>query len=113
MVARIISVGEAGSFRYIGIKPPIEQQHADMLIDTIELPYTGLAGAFSRTVVNEQCEPFTEMGFEASFYLKHYGAEDVDQRIWNAAKEIGTILGQQGDEISYRDGITPEGTSLH
>jgi hypothetical protein len=112
MTERLIKVGEAGTFRYIGIKPPLSEEYANDLLDQIELPYTALSGSFARTINSEGSEPFTEMGFEAGVYLDSIGTIEVDDRVWKAAREIGRILIASGDTVTYIDGIVQEGISL-
>jgi len=112
MTERLIRVGEAGAFRYIGIQPPLPYEHANNLLNEIELPYGALSGSFARTVTPEDTKPFTEIGFEASRYLGSAGDTDVNDRIWKAAKQIGQLLSIDGDTVIYVDGTVQEGVSL-
>lgn len=100
-----IGIGETSSFRYIGIKPPIDDVLACQIIGEIDIP-TWLS-YFYRVGVHEECGNdgvlYTEFSFDIGDAIDDRGREEVEEATLDIAYQIAELLEKLGHEIIMLD----------
>lgn len=108
MTARTVAIGETSSYRYIGVKPPLDDTVAErickavILPDWVELPDLGY---MQRTLT--EAPDHTEFGFEVSFGLDYLGQDVVDASTTRVAQQIAHLIRSIGDEVTVLEGVFP------
>lgn len=108
MATRTIAIGETSSYRYIGVKPPLEDVTAEHISRAATLPdWVELPDLEHVQRLHTPAPAHTEFGFEISFGLDHLGQDVVDTSTARVAQQIANLIRSIGDEVTVLEGVFP------
>lgn len=103
---RTVAIGETGSFRYIGVKPSIDESISRQIFGELVIPFwLSPWNGHHDERVNGQTH--TEFSFDVGDAIDLLGDELVDEETLKIANQIVELLGSHGDEIQFLPEVLP------
>lgn len=99
-----IQLGRTDGFRYIGIQPPITDEHHELLRQA-HGEVDGLPKFFT-IITPHSGEPYSEMSLLADAYLT---PDHADTCVIKTAEKLAKVLGASGDTFIIDEGFKPIG----
>ncbi len=103
-----VGIGETSSYRYFGIKPPIDDQLVKTVTGRLELPYWvgDFQTVYVQTATRDDCPDHTLLGVEAGTAIDVIGEDDVNEGTLNIANQIVRVLKLEGNQVTLHPEIT-------
>jgi hypothetical protein len=106
IMKRKVAIGETGSFRYVGVKPSVDESVSKQIVGELVIPrWLSPWNGHHDKCVNGQTH--TEFSIDVGDAIDLFGDEFVDGETLKIAKQIAELLRLQGDKIQFSQEVVP------